>query len=210
MVQRLRVDLREDGARERRQPPSPEPREQRFPEVTRGPDSPAPVAPIRNRKASIFPPVNGGPNQSVRLPISLCLPCQVSRLTDLPRVINFPLDTPGNETSVPRVGRQRGRAEVRASLQTWPPGRAPRSRGPGPGRAGAQAGFTGPGGPREFAKGPRGRAGRADGQMPKPREGRTWILAAPSWGLVFTASRTRSRPGLLRVWIEPVQGEVQA
>ena len=39
-------------------------------------------------------------------------PCQVSRLTDLPRVINFPLDTLGNETFVPRVERQRGSSEV--------------------------------------------------------------------------------------------------
>lgn len=50
-------------------------------------------------------------------------PCQVSGLTELPRVINFPLDTLGNETFVPRVERQRGRTLIWLSIgpsQAWP------------------------------------------------------------------------------------------
>lgn len=54
-----------------------------------------------------FSTLNGDPtNPKDTLFLFVFFPCQVSGLTELPWVINFPLDTLGNETFVPRVERQ--------------------------------------------------------------------------------------------------------
>lgn len=59
-----------------------------------------------------FPPLMGAPtNPKDTLFLFVFFPCQVSGLTELPWVINFPLDTLGNETFVPRVERQGGRTQ---------------------------------------------------------------------------------------------------
>lgn len=81
-------------------------------------------------KQAFFHLLMGDPTNPRDTLFLFVFPCQVSRLTDLPRVINFPLDTLGNETFVPRVERQRGRSEVQegsGAAQAWPtvPGTLP-------------------------------------------------------------------------------------
>lgn len=62
-----------------------------------------------------FPPLMGDPtNPQDTLFLFVFFPCQVSGLTELPRVINFPLDTLGNETFVPRV-----EGDKEAGLSLW-------------------------------------------------------------------------------------------
>lgn len=111
-------------------------------------------------------------------------PCQVSRLTDLPRVINFPLDTPGNETFVPRVEtkRQGWNEAGSGASQAWPSVQGtPRLGGLGKGQAAGQQGLPPGGGAWEHL--PKGTA-RADwkgqqshGRAPRS-QGRRW---GPRW-----------------------------
>lgn len=98
-------------------------------------------------KQAFFHLLMGDPTNPRDTLFLFVFPCQVSRLTDLPRVINFPLDTLGNETFVPRVERQRGRSEVQegsGAAQTWTTVPCtPLLGGQGRGQAGWGAGFAG-------------------------------------------------------------------
>lgn len=80
---------------ERRQPPSAEAQEQRFPEVTGTGVACSNVAHLESQSKH-FPPLMGDPtNPKDTLFLFVFLPCQVSGLSELPWVINFPLDTLG-------------------------------------------------------------------------------------------------------------------
>lgn len=142
----------------------------------------------------------------------MSFPCQVSRLTDLPRVINFPLDTLGNETFVPRVERQRGWAVVQAGIGASQAGPSIPAT-PLPGRPLGSRVHRVRGCWRESAEGQS--QGRLEGPGERIHGGQNptsrgnGILAGSGSGPALTASWAALVPELLRFRIEPIKGIVQ-